>query len=320
MIYTQIFSARTAGAVYRAQLTELLAAPQVPAKGTTTRELINAITEISEPQHRIQFVPGRRMNPWLALSEGLWLLAGRNDVAALQPYSGGIVKFSDDGRTLYGAYGYRLAAQIPDLIRRLEIDPYDRRAVLVVWRPDDLTVDSNDPPCNDLIMFKVREGALHMTVCNRSNDLHWGLHAVNLPQFSMLQEYIASRLGVRMGTQTHLSQSLHIYETGPQAKITKRMMDARYEPYAHIDNAPIFPHISYDHKEFRDACSAVLDDHTEMPHPPGWTVPFLEFAHDFLRAYREYKQTGEYSLAGVRHANNYAEWIDVGWHFINSKR
>lgn len=313
----KVYTGRTAGEVYRKQLLDLVDAPQVPAKGTTTRELLNVVTEIEQPQHRIQVVPGRKMNPWLALSEAFWLLAGRNDVAALKPYNRRIVDFSDDGETLYGAYGYRIAHQLPDLLRRLKRDPFDRRAVLSVWRPEDLMENTHDPPCNDLVMFKIRQDRLHMTVCNRSNDLHWGLHAVNLPQWSVLQEYLAVRLGVGIGTQTHISNSLHIYESGPQARITERMMDAMMEPYEHQNNAALFPSISYNHAEFRGACSAVLDDHADMEHLPGWNMPVFEFVHDFLWAYRRHKRGLPIPLAYIRHANRFLDWVRVGEKFLN---
>ena len=59
-------------------------------------------------------------------------------------------------------------------------------------------------------MLKIRDGKLITTIGNRSNDLHWGL-PTNVFQFSFLSELIALSLGVELGTQTHNSQSLHIY-------------------------------------------------------------------------------------------------------------
>ena len=173
--------------------------------------LLNVVTVIEDPRARCQIVPGRKLNPWLALSESLWLLAGRYDMESLLPYNKGITEFSDDGSTMYGAYGARIASQIPWALERLTKSDTDRRAVLQIWSSADLNAITKDPPCNTEVMFKVRGEKLHMTVINRSNDLHWGLHAVNIFQFGILQEYVACRLGVGMGEQTHYSDSLHIY-------------------------------------------------------------------------------------------------------------
>src|SRR3990167_518575 len=256
---TVVFSAPTGAYLYRAQLQALLEAPEVLVRGLKTRELLNVITEIQFPRARIQIVPGRRLNPWLALSESLWLLAGRNDTSALLPYNKRILEFSDDGDTLYGAYGKRLMPQVPAAVERLRKDNHDRRAVLSIWREKDLTADVKDPPCNDLVMFKLRGEHLHMTVINRSNDLHWGLHAVNLIQFSILQEYMAYLLSFNVGTQVHLSNSLHIYMEGAGAQITANMIRAKDEEITYLlPDDLLFP--AEPIRNISQQCSYVLDE------------------------------------------------------------
>jgi hypothetical protein len=89
--------------------------------------------------------------------------------------------------------------------------------VLQIWDSIyDLNYDSKDIPCNDLIMLKIRDGRLNMTVCNRSNDIIWGAYGANAVQFSIIQEYIAAKLGVLMGTYTQVSDSYHAYPDNPQ--------------------------------------------------------------------------------------------------------
>src|SRR3990167_2420988 len=147
---THLYSAKTFGSIYQQQLRDLVDHPDyiVTVRGRPTRELLNVVTEITNPRARCQIVPGRKLNPWLALSEFLWMLAGRNDLAALKPYNKRIDQFSDDGKTLYGAYGYRIAQQIPQLLERLQKEPADRRAVLQIWNSHDLIAQTKDPPCN----------------------------------------------------------------------------------------------------------------------------------------------------------------------------
>lgn len=211
---------------------------EVEVRGRKTRELLNFVTDISDPSQRVIRVPGRRWNPFIALSEILWFFSGRNDIAPLLPFNRRIAEFSDDGKTLNGsAYGYRLFDQIEPAIARLKVDSGDRRAVLTIWNKEDLSAETKDAPCNDMIMVKVRQGKLHFTVLNRSNDIHWGLYAVNFPVFSSLMEYMATRLSVQLGTYTHFSNSLHFYEDHAQAAgITQRIWDQRMTP---VQESPV---------------------------------------------------------------------------------
>lgn len=313
---------------------------EVEVRGRKTVELLNAITYVELPTDPCILIPDRRWNPWLAMSEGLWILAGRNDVEVLKPYNRNITNYSDDGVTLYGAYGHRIYKQIDYLVERLRKDPGDRRAVLQIWSAGefigshedynhdvwldgDLTTKSKDPPCNDMVMFKIRQGRLHMTVLNRSNDIHWGLYAVNLPTFQMLQQYIAARLGVGVGTQTHFSNSLHYYtdEKAAQA-ITDRMLAYLGQTTGHIfETYPTHELMftpnewlqKYSHAGFAQACHATLLD---VPLGSGWwdVFPFLGFARDFLRMYREHHWDPNLFLE--RDKEKYADWIQAGEIFV----
>jgi hypothetical protein len=77
---------------------------------------------------------------------------------------------------------------------------------------------TKDMPCNDMVMLS-RSGPdfelLNMTVCNRSNDAIWGAYGANAVQFSMLQEYIAAKVGCNVGTYTQMSNNFHVYEDNP---------------------------------------------------------------------------------------------------------
>lgn len=307
---TTIYKGETVADVYRQQLVDLLKAPEIVVWGNrTTREILNVVTELTTPRHRVQIIPGRYMNPWLALSEAIWLLAGRNDIAALEPYNKRIKNYSDDGSTLYGAYGYRIAAQIPALVYRLQENPSDRRAVLSIWRPEDLMAETKDPPCNDMVMFKLRDEKLHMTVLNRSNDLHWGLYAVNGLQFSILQEYLASRLGVGMGTQTHVSNSLHIYMEGPGRAITDRMLEAMDDPIERLTSAHLFSSVADlpSHEIFQNSCSQVLDGTYKGD------LPFLIFSQDYLAYYAD----GDKTLNRIQYGKIFTDWMVAGEEFLD---
>ncbi len=199
---------------------DLLNWRRVSPRGMLTYEYRGTyVTEYTHPNERVLFSPERDANPFFHFFEALWILAGRRDVAFLKQFVSTMDRFSDDGITFHAAYGHRLrhhwpVDQITLLIRHLRHDPDSRRAVLCLWDPAlDLDVDSKDIPCNDMVMFKLRENVLDMTVCCRSNDAIWGAYGANAVQFSMLQELVARTLSAEIGVYRQVSDSFHIYDS-----------------------------------------------------------------------------------------------------------
>lgn len=146
------------------------------------------------PLERVLLNGARDANPFFHLYEALWMLAGRNDVAPLAYYASNMSNYSDDGKTLNGAYGYRWRKhevkgtvfqgdqwnetydQLDLLVSHLKADPTSRRAVLQMWNVEDdlLKIGANPdrsgnfyndglkfPPskdvcCNLNVMFSLR--------------------------------------------------------------------------------------------------------------------------------------------------------------------
>jgi hypothetical protein len=81
---------------------------------------------------------------------------------------------------------------------------------------------------------------LDITVTNRSNDTIWGLLGTNYQTFSILQEYMAARLGVEVGRYTHFTNNLHCYverkDWDPEAWLECESGEAqrRYHPDLHM--------------------------------------------------------------------------------------
>lgn len=192
-------------------------------------------TEFQRPTERVLFDPVRDANPFFHLMEGLWMLAGRNDVAWIEQFNKRMMSYSDDGHTFHAAYGYRwrhhfdleggagedFTDQIEKAVLMLQDDPTSRRVVIQMWDPrSDLWSPAEvaskgsvpkDLPCNTSIYLKIRDGELVMTVANRSNDIVWGCYGANVVHMSMLQEYLAGRVGVRVGPYHQISDSWHAY-------------------------------------------------------------------------------------------------------------
>jgi thymidylate synthase len=194
-------------------------------------EVLDFKTQITNPYRRCVGGCGRDINIFFLLAEAMWIACGRSDVEFLTIFNQRMKEFSDDGVVFHAPYGYRLRHyglrtedeekrtsgnngidQVIDAIRLLSANRDSRQVVMSIWNPDmDLGYITKDIPCNDMVMFKIRDGKLITTIQNRSNDLHWGL-PTNVFQFSFLTELMAASLGITLGTQTHNSQSLHIYE------------------------------------------------------------------------------------------------------------
>lgn len=199
----------------------------------------------TNPRDRVLINPERDCNPFFHFMEGLWMICGRDDVASLVHFNARMKDFSDDNRTFNGAYGDRWRYffgidQIESLICLLRTDPTTRRAVLSMYSPHDLWSESRgakskDIPCNTHAYFQIRDERLYMTVCNRSNDLIWGLFGANAVHFSMLQEFLACALGLQMGTYIHFSNDVHVYETTRHLLVPNVSTRARVNPKRMFD-------------------------------------------------------------------------------------
>lgn len=292
------------------------------------------------PWERVLFNPARDANPFFHLYEALWMLAGRNDVASVAYYASNMANYSDDGKTLNGAYGYRWrhAKAIPNstdivgydqldiLVNHLKADPTSRRAVLQMWNVEDdllkigkiepLVKDrwlgSKDVCCNLSVMFSIREEHnyerdlvitkyLDMTVTNRSNDMIWGLLGANYVHFTILQEYMAARLGVEVGLYHHFTNNLHIYESN--WKPEEWLKDAHIHNYGYHVGAGAEPtgivSLVWDSERFEKETAQLVDlhdgrgDYTDPIKFPTavWGEPFLEnVVRPALNAFHHYKR------------------------------
>jgi len=101
--------------------------------------------------------------------------------------------------------------QVEYLIRKLRDQKTSRRAIATTWIP---TIDENvkDVPCLQFIQVWVEPGTSDLNMCAafRSNDFILAL-GQNMYALTDLQNYIAGRLQLRMGTYTHIAVIPHIY-------------------------------------------------------------------------------------------------------------
>jgi thymidylate synthase len=107
-------------------------------------------------------------------------------------------------------YGERLFHQIPAVIKTYKKYGYrNNQMVLQVARPEDIHL--SDPPCLRHIDTRIQDNKLHFFIYFRSWDL-WGGYPSNLAGLSILQEYMASEIGVAPGEFVCSSKGLHLYD------------------------------------------------------------------------------------------------------------
>lgn len=168
-----------------------------------------AVTVRFSPEAALLYHPDRGLNYRFAVAEWLWMAAESDLVEPLARYNSVMRRFSDDGRSLNGAYGPRLAHQWEYIIKTLKADTDSRQAVASIWTPN--PGPSKDIPCTLAAQFLIRRGCLYSNWTMRSSDLWLGL-PYDAYTFSRLHAIVAGELGVGEGEMTITAGSSHLYE------------------------------------------------------------------------------------------------------------
>lgn len=154
----------------------------------------------------------RRLGYRFLCAEAAWILSGDDRVEPIAPYSKTVHYYSDDGSVFFGAYGPKILAQLPYVLRALRGDRDSRQAVINIWRESPPV--TRDPPCTLNCHFLVRDDQLHLFVNMRSSDVWLGV-PYDIFNFSMLAGYVLLELGdtrLRLGTLYQYAASRHLYE------------------------------------------------------------------------------------------------------------
>lgn len=182
-----------------------------PTKGKT-KELSGVLLKLTDPLGRLSRTEGKG-TIFSCLGELLWYLSGSNKLDQIQYYIQNYCKYSDDGKTIFGAYGPKLFGvdgQIPSIVLALQRQSSTRKAVVQLFSSSDIKAQHKDIPCTCTLQFMVRDGKLSLYTSMRSNDAFKGLPH-DIFAFTMLQELVARRLELPMGEYGHYATSLHIY-------------------------------------------------------------------------------------------------------------
>lgn len=198
--------------------------------------------KIINPGARIITIPERKWNVVLPYAESLWIASGRNDMDYIIKYLPRMLEFSDDSITMRGGYGPRLrhynyskndyaiksfypsteneVDQLKYVCQCFDADKNTRRAIISLGDVVKDCTDKNrclketkDIPCTRELHFVKQAGnnKLDLIVNMRSNDLIWGASAVNVFNYTFMQEYMASILGLQLGCYYHIANNMHYY-------------------------------------------------------------------------------------------------------------
>lgn len=184
-----------------------------PSKGKA-REEFGVLLELSNPMARLSQTE-TRSTLFSCLGELLWYLSGTDSLDFIEYYIPRYRDFSDNGDTLYGAYGPRIfnmrGINQYNELKKVLLKQDTRQAVIQIVNSEDISIKTKDMPCTSTIQFAIRGGQLHMLTNMRSNDAYLGLPH-DFFSFTMLQEILARDLSVDLGTYKHAVGSLHLYD------------------------------------------------------------------------------------------------------------
>jgi thymidylate synthase len=200
---------------------KLLASSQtVDATRGRTRELLGVSIKLRQPRARLSHTE-QKGRVFSAIGELLWYLAKTKSLRFIEYYLPNYgVDNSEDGKTIYGAYGPRLFGmnginQVENILGLLRERPNSRRAVVQLFDAKDINARRLEIPCTCTLQFLLRRGALDLIVYTRSNDAYLGF-SHDVFAFTMLQELMARSLSAGIGTYHHFVGSLHLYQRDEQ--------------------------------------------------------------------------------------------------------
>lgn len=183
---------------------------EVAPRGILTREYRHVTMSFIDTTACLPTGMNRNFNSKLAAVEALSLIGGFVQSAMLTAASPSFNDFTGGSPT--GAYGPRLAHQLPVIAEMLQNDPDTRQAVAMIWNPEtDLLKVHGDRPCTTEVRFMIRNGELITNTLMRSQDIYLGF-TYDLVMFSTLHHTMANVVGVKAGQLVHQVQSLHAYD------------------------------------------------------------------------------------------------------------
>lgn len=199
-------------------LSELVKGPfNVSASRGDTSEILGVLLRLENPRARLSRTETKG-TVFSALGELMWYLSETNNADFITYYLPGYKQETEEIsgiNVIYGGYGPRLfnmrsINQFNNVIELLRNKPTSRRGVIQLFNAEDISEAHKEIPCTCTLQFFNRDNCLHMFTSMRSNDAFIGLPH-DIFTFTMIQEIMARRLGLELGSYSHAVGSLHLY-------------------------------------------------------------------------------------------------------------
>jgi thymidylate synthase len=183
-----------------------------------TKALFNVGFTLEHPKQKNINVlnPNRNFNLQYAEAEWQWYLSGDSSIDKLGEINGSIPPIwetmADSDRKVRSNYGWQWERnhQLDKVVAMLKTNPETRQAVISIYDGKEISTYSKDTPCTYAVQFTILDNKLHMAVLMRSNDLWFGF-CNDQYCFASLQELVAERLSMELGTYYHFAHNLHLY-------------------------------------------------------------------------------------------------------------
>ena len=181
-----------------------------------TKALFNVGFYITDPKDRKIINRERKWSEEYAEAEWKWYKSGDASVHKLGDIYGKVPeiwrRMADQNGHVNSNYGYQWErnAQLDMVVEMLKRNPDTRQACVSIYDGKEISSYAFDTPCTYAIQFTIVNDKLDMCVTMRSNDLWYGF-CNDQYQFSKLQELVAEKLDIPMGTYYHFAHNLHLY-------------------------------------------------------------------------------------------------------------
>ena len=185
-----------------------------------TQALFNVGFYMEHPYQNWIFNKGsivpRNWNPEYAQAEWQWYLSGDKNISRLGDIYGKVPqiweRMADEDGNVNSNYGWQWerTSQLDIVIDMLRLNPQTRRAAISIYDAKEISDYATDTPCTYAVQFTILNNKLNMCVTMRSNDLWYGF-CNDQYCFSKLQQLVAERLKIEVGTYYHFAHNLHLY-------------------------------------------------------------------------------------------------------------
>ena len=181
-----------------------------------TKALFNVGFYITDPKNRKIINKERKWSEEYAEAEWKWYKSGDSSIHKLGDIYGKVPeiwkRMADQNGHVNSNYGYQWErnGQLDDIVTMLTYQKDTRQACISIYDGKEIEDYFRDTPCTYAVQFTILNNRLNMCVTMRSNDLWYGF-CNDQYCFSMLQQLVASRLGIQVGTYYHFAHNLHLY-------------------------------------------------------------------------------------------------------------